>query len=91
MFDVRAETLKAIFDEEINLVSHHAKESLMDVFRANYDLWVNELFPLLKILRKNNYEYLSSVLSRCGYEVSASQIGLYLSKVKQEKNKRRLK
>lgn len=89
MFDVRSETLKAIHDEEVNLVSHHVRDSLMDVFRANYDLWVSELFPLLRILRKNNYEYLSSILGRSGYEVSASQVGLYLNKVKNEKNKRR--
>lgn len=86
MFDVERCTKDMIREEELNLVSYVGKDTLMDVFRKNYELWVRELFPLLRILRKNNYEYLSDLLGRCGYEVSTSQVGLYLNKVKKEKS-----
>jgi len=88
MLDISEFTREVIREQELNLVSYEQKDTLMDVFRKNHELWVCELFPLLRILRKNNYEFLADLLHRCGYEVSASQVGLYLSKVKKEKNTR---
>jgi hypothetical protein len=85
MIDARNLTLELIRQEESNLVSHVAKDSLMDVFRKNFDLWENELFPLLKLQRKNRYDFVCSILGRCGYEVSAEQVGLYLTKVRAER------
>jgi len=88
MLDIQEFTREVIMEQELNLVSCEQRDTLMDVFRKNHELWVRELFPLLRILRKNNYEFLADLLHRCGYEVSASQVGLYLNKVKKEKNNR---
>lgn len=88
MLDIQEFTREVIREQELNLVSCEQRDTLMDVFRKNYELWVRELFPLLRILRKNNYEFLADLLHRCGYDVSASQVGLYLSKVKKENNTR---
>ena len=85
MIDARDLTLSLIQEEEQNLVSHVGKDSLMDVFRQNFDLWEDELFPLLKLQRKNRYEYVCRLLQKCGYEVSAEQVGLYLSKIRTER------
>jgi hypothetical protein len=89
MINARDLTLSLIQEEELNLVSHVKKDSLMDVFRKNFDLWEEGLFPLLKLQKKNRYEYLAGLLLRCGYEVSAEQVGLYLSKIRSERGIRK--
>lgn len=89
MMDVRDLTLNLIQEEEAKLVTHVAKDSLMDVFRKNFDLWEDELFPLLKLQRKNRYDFVCRILGQCGYEVSAEQVGLYLTKVRTERGTKR--
>jgi hypothetical protein len=85
MLDVTRLTQDLIQEEAKNLVAHVHRDTLIDVFRKNFDLWTDELFPLLKIQKKGQYEYLVKILSDCGYEVSVEQVGLYLSKVRNER------
>ena len=85
MVNVMELTLELIKEEEQNLIAHVSKGSLMDVFRGNFEVWDGQLFPLLKMQGKNRYEFLSRLLKKAGYVVSTDQVGLYLSKVRNEK------
>lgn len=85
MVDFTKLTQELIAQEEANLATCTRRDSLIDVFRTNFDLWTNELFPLLKILRKPQYEYVVKILAQGGYVVSVEQVGLYLSKVRNER------
>jgi hypothetical protein len=82
-------TLELIKNEELELVKSEVRDTLMDVFRENFDLWTRELFPLLTINKKNKYQYLAELLGKGGYVVSVEQIGLYLSKVRKERGVRK--
>lgn len=77
-------TRQAIRDEENNLLVHEKRDTLADVFRKNVRLWDEELLPLLKIQRKNQYHYLADLLTRSGYECSVDQVGAYLSRTRAE-------
>ena len=77
-------TRQAIREEEDNLLVREVKDTLADVFRKNIRLWDGELFPLLKIQRKNQYQYLADLLTRAGYVCSVDQVGAYLSRTRAE-------
>ena len=87
--DIKELTIKTIEEEENNLLHFEVKDSLIDVFRNNILLWDSELFPLLKIQRKNQYEFLRNLLARAGYSVSVDQVGAYLFNVRKEVNKKK--
>jgi len=90
MMDIAELTRQCIAEEEANLVSFVKKDSLMDVFRKNFDLWENELFPLLRMLKKNRYDFICRILGEAGYEVSSEQVGLYLTKVRGERGTKKI-
>lgn len=93
MKSIKEITMQFIEEEQKRIGSSYAVLSLMDVFRENFDLWNEKLFPLLLLLKKNRYEYLVELLALGGYEVSISQVGLYLHKVRAERcnNKKHIK
>lgn len=77
-------TRRAIIEEENNLLVHEVRDTLADVFRKNVRLWDDELLPLLKMQRKNQYQFLADLLTRAGYECSVDQVGAYLSRTRAE-------
>lgn len=83
---VRQITEKVIFEEEQEWVSSGKKLRLKDVFRENYDLWNDRLFPTLGVRRLDKYSFLYRILSEAGYEIKDTGIlKTYMSEVKAER------
>lgn len=61
------------------------KQKLISVFRENYDLWTEKLFPLWRAKGKSSYEMLAKLLNDIGYEVDESYVSNYLNRVKNER------
>lgn len=85
MHDIKKLTQELIEAEQENLATCVRRDTLIDVFRANFDLWTDKLFPILRLQKKNRYEYVAKILARGGYVISVQQVGLYLSKVRSER------
>jgi len=64
--------------------------NLINVFRDNFDLWNDRLFPILRSRKKGCYEYVAELLNKAGYgEVSSTHVGAYMSRVRKERQGRR--
>lgn len=92
MIKLQELTEKAIQDETNELAAEGGiiRGNLMDVFRENYENWTLRLFPILRARGKKCYAYIADLLRESGFgEVSVSQVGAYMSRVKKERSRKK--
>ncbi|SAL79889.1 hypothetical protein AWB71_05998 [Caballeronia peredens] len=72
-------------EEQIAALSDVTRMSKMQIFRLNFDLWSDELKPVLRMRGLAYSAYVAQLLASCGVVVSESQVQIYLARVKKER------